>query len=114
MRNFADLGALALVCDPNPGAAGLALKNDWEFETCPSVAEVLGNRDITAVAISTPAATHYSLAKEALQAGKDVFVEKPLALQVAQGEELVELAQTEGRILMVGHFLQYHPAVQQL
>ncbi len=67
--------------------------------------------DIPAVAIATPVATHYPIAREALLAGKDVFVEKPLALRAAEAEELVELARARGRVLMVGHLLLYQPAI---
>jgi UDP-2-acetamido-3-amino-2,3-dideoxy-glucuronate N-acetyltransferase len=63
------------------------------------------------VAIATPAASHYPLAKQALLAGKDDLVEKPLALEVAEGQELETLAAQQVRILMVGHILHYHPAV---
>jgi UDP-2-acetamido-3-amino-2,3-dideoxy-glucuronate N-acetyltransferase len=66
------------------------------------------------VAIATPAATHFDLARKALLAGKDVFVEKPLALGAKDGEDLVALAAGSGRVLMVGHVLQYHPAVIRL
>ncbi len=64
--------------------------------------------------IATPAGSHYALAKEVLLAGKDVFVEKPLALKLTEGRELVDLAGQQGRILMVGHLLRYHPAVLKL
>jgi UDP-2-acetamido-3-amino-2,3-dideoxy-glucuronate N-acetyltransferase len=63
------------------------------------------------MAISTPAATHYEIVKQSLLAGKDVFLEKPLALTMQEGKKLVTLAAKEERILMVGHILQYHPAV---
>jgi UDP-2-acetamido-3-amino-2,3-dideoxy-glucuronate N-acetyltransferase len=66
------------------------------------------------VALATPAVTHYEMAKAALQAGKDVFVEKPLAIDVNQGAELVQLAKAKSRILMVGHILRYHPAILKL
>ena len=66
------------------------------------------------MAISTPAITHYQIVKEALLAGKDVFVEKPLALNVRDGEELVSLAKRRDRILMVGHILEFHPAIIKL
>ena len=61
------------------------------------------------MALATPAVTHYEMAKAALEAGKDVFVEKPLAIDVRHGESLVELAAAKGRILMVGHILQLSP-----
>ena len=76
--------------------------------------EVLSDARLAAVALATPAATHYELAKAALRAGKDVFVEKPLAIDVRHGEELVKLARIENRILMVGHILRYHPAILRL
>ena len=70
---------------------------------------------IDAIVIAAPAAvTHYELARAALEAGKDVFVEKPLAVEVGQGRELVELAKRKQRILMVGHILRYHPAIVKL
>ena len=67
---------------------------------------------IPAVIIATPAATHFALAKAALEAGKAVFVEKPLALSVAEGRELVALAERVGKLLMVGHLLLYQPAIR--
>jgi predicted dehydrogenase len=67
---------------------------------------------IEAVVIATPAATHYAIAKEALESGKHVFVEKPLALSAREAEELVELARRRERVLMVGHLLLYQPAIR--
>jgi predicted dehydrogenase len=72
---------------------------------------LLANRDIQAMVIATPAETHYSLARSALEAGKDVLVEKPLALTYAEGAELVRIAAERERVLMVGHVLEYHPAI---
>jgi predicted dehydrogenase len=69
---------------------------------------------VAGVVIATPAETHYNLAKQALLAGKDVLVEKPLALTYAEGFHLLQLAQEQGRILMVGHVLEYHPAITKL
>ena len=74
----------------------------------------LADQDIHAVVIATPAETHYSLARRALEAGKDVLVEKPLALTYAEGAELVRIASEQRRILMVGHVLEYHPAIVRL
>jgi predicted dehydrogenase len=67
--------------------------------------------EIPAVAIATPGPLHYEIARAALLAGKDVFVEKPMTLSVAEAEELVRLAEEKGRILMVGHLLLYQPAI---
>ncbi len=113
LRNFQELNALTLVCDPC--ASGLALAgllapdvkqvNDFEY--------VLGE-GIDAVVIATPAETHFELASRALAAGKDVFVEKPLAINYADGARLVELAEAKQSILMVGHVLEYHPGITRL
>jgi UDP-2-acetamido-3-amino-2,3-dideoxy-glucuronate N-acetyltransferase len=79
-----------------------------DFET------LLQDSNIQAIAVAAPASQHFALARKALLAGKDVFVEKPLALRFNEGQELVDLATRHQRILMVGHLLQYHPAVLEL
>jgi len=76
--------------------------------------EVLADPGLDGVVIATPAETHADLVRRSLLAGKDVFVEKPLCLSVREGEELAGLADSLGRILMVGHLLWYHPAVLRL
>jgi predicted dehydrogenase len=76
--------------------------------------ELVSDSDINAVVIATPPADHFQLASRALEAGKDVFVEKPLALNVDDGRKLVELADKNDRILMVGHIMEYHPASLKL
>jgi predicted dehydrogenase len=76
--------------------------------------DLLKDPGLQAIAIATTAATHYPLCKAALQAGKDVYVEKPFVLAVAQAEELIQMAAQEGRILMVGHLLEYHPVINRL
>lgn len=114
IRNFAELGALHTICDSNPEALNRPeqlypnINKETKFE------RVLASRDIRGVIISTPAVLHHSMAKQALEAGKDVFVEKPLSLKVEEGEELVRLAEENGRVLMVGHLLEYHPAIVRL
>lgn len=79
-----------------------------------SDSDILNNPDIHAVVIAVPAAKHFELAKKYMRAGKDVLVEKPLALSVNDGQELVSIAKQQKCILMVGHILQYHPAVIKL
>jgi len=74
---------------------------------------LLADPTVQGVLIATPANTHYHLAKKMLEAGKDIFVEKPLALSLREGEELLQLAREKGRILMVGHLMLYHPAVMR-
>ncbi|MBI2830689.1 MAG: Gfo/Idh/MocA family oxidoreductase [Chloroflexi bacterium] len=114
VRNFAELGALHTVCDVDAARLKEATsKYPQVFREC-DYSDLLKNKEIKGVVIATPAATHYSLAKECLLAGKDAFVEKPLSLKVEEGKELVALAEEKGRILMVGHLLEHHPAVEKL
>ena len=111
IRNFNNLGALQLICDIDPVKELLAKENYPDVEFSSTSDTVFDNHKIKAVAIATPAATHFQIAKAALEAGKDVFVEKPLALNVWEGEELVALASRNKKILMVSHILLYHPAI---
>ncbi|MCE9616301.1 MAG: Gfo/Idh/MocA family oxidoreductase [Lentisphaerae bacterium] len=113
-RNFHALGALATICDADPSRQALAATLAPHVPFVTSFAAALARADVRAVAIATPAATHYELARQALEAGKDVFVEKPMALTVSDGQALVDLAARHGRILMVGHILRYHPAIVRL
>lgn len=76
--------------------------------------DLLEDPELDAVVIATTGPTHYELCKRALNAGKDVYVEKPFVLSVAEAEEIVALADKEERVLMVGHLLEYHPVVQKL
>jgi len=76
--------------------------------------DIFTNRDIDAVVIATPLATHFRLASEALRSGKDVFVEKPLTQNVEEAEELARIVEDTGRILMVGHTFEYNPAVRKI
>ncbi|MGB9885729.1 MAG: Gfo/Idh/MocA family protein [Moorellales bacterium] len=111
VRTFFNLGALAGVAETDPAIREKLASQYPGVPLFPDHAALL-KAEIPAVAVATPAATHYRLAKEALLAGRDVFVEKPLALSLAEARELVELAQSRGRILMAGHLLLYQPAVR--
>lgn len=112
VRSFAELGALSAVVDANPEAA--AREADKNGAVARTWAEVLADPKITAVSIASPAELHVALCREAIAAGKDVLVEKPISLAVAEGEILQAEAEAAGRILMVGHLLQYHPAFEAL
>jgi UDP-2-acetamido-3-amino-2,3-dideoxy-glucuronate N-acetyltransferase len=114
VRNFFELGALRTVCDDSPLVEANVREKYPQIAFCRDYAEVLSDESIHAVVLATPAALHHDMARRAILAGKDVFVEKPLALSAAEGSELVELAVQNHRILMVGHILQYHPAVKKL
>lgn len=113
VRNFYQLGSLAAICDTQRSCLDEMLQA-YPVQACAQYAELLEMPSIQAVVIASPAAQHFRMARAALLAGKDVFVEKPLALQVEEGEELVRLARQRSRILMVGHLLHYHPAVTEL
>ncbi|MBA5867380.1 MAG: oxidoreductase [Nitrospira sp. CR1.3] len=114
VRNFHAIGALDAVCDSDRGLLENVARDYAPLKVVTAFSDILGDRSIRAVAIATPAETHGDLVREALLAGKDVFVEKPLCLSVRTGQELVNLAKEKGRILMVGHLLWYHPAVLKL
>ena len=94
---------------------GLILESQYPNVTfTDAVEEVLADPEIRGVAIATPAVTHAELVRQAFLAGKDVFVEKPLALSVDEAQKLNDLASDKRRVLMVGHLLWYHPAVLKL
>lgn len=111
-RNFAELGALKAVVDPDPRAAEAAATAHGVRAA--GFDEVLSDPGIQGVSIASPAEQHFTHAKAALEAGKHVFVEKPLALDVGQAEQLGALAAKRGLTLMVGHLLQYHPIYMRL
>src|SRR3989454_3885751 len=114
MRNFHELGALAVLCDADRSVEAKYRSEYANVRFHRDFGAVLSDSSVAAVALATPATTHYEMAKAALEAGKDVLVEKPLAIDVKQGEHLVELAAANRRILMVGHILRYHPAILRL
>jgi UDP-2-acetamido-3-amino-2,3-dideoxy-glucuronate N-acetyltransferase len=113
VRNFSELDSLAALCDTDAERLN-ELAEKYSVPACHRLEEMLAMPEVQAVAIAAPAVQHYAIAKKALLAGKDAFVEKPLALHIQDGEELVELAKKHSRILMVGHLLHYHPAVTEL
>jgi len=114
VRNFHALDSLELVCDPaqegrtTAGQVAPGIRVSTRFE------DALSDSRVDAIVIAAPAIAHYRLAKAGLESGKDVFVEKPLCLDEGEGEELVGLAEKLGKVLMVGHLLQYHPCVRAL
>lgn len=114
VRNFHQLEALGLVCDPGEAGRTKAKEIAPEIEVTADFGAAFSRQDIAAVVIATPAETHHHLAIRAMEAGKDVFVEKPLALNHREGLEMKAVAERTGRILMVGHLLEYHPAVLKL
>ena len=114
VRDYDKLGSLKAVCDSRPEVEALCREKYPGATYYAAYEDVLGDPEIHAVVLSTPAVTHFDLARRALAAGKDVYVEKPMAVTTREGEELVRLAEENERILMVGHILRFHPAVIKL
>ena len=114
LRNLYELGVLRSVCEVRKKTLAERKKDFPDISYTDSYSDILSDKKIKAVVIATPAVTHYEKVKEALLASKDVFVEKPLALNTKQAEELNKLAKEKKLILMVGHILQYHPAIIKL
>ena len=114
VRNFESLGALKLICDSQKETLHDFSKKYPDVAVTESFESVLEDVQITAVSIATPAETHFEMVRASLEANKHVFVEKPLALREEQGMQLQQLAEERKKVLMVGHLLQYHPAVVKL
>ena len=115
-RNFDDLpGAhLAWLADRDEARLERYAGRYPHARATTSFEDVLADETLDAVVIATPVVTHHELARQALRAGKHVFVEKPLTLSAEDAEELVALAGERGLVLMPGHLLLYHPAVAKL
>jgi predicted dehydrogenase len=113
-RNFGSLADLRWLCDLSPDLLESAAKVYPQARTTADFEELLADPELDAVVIATPVVTHYELAKQALSAGKHVFVEKPQAQSSAEAEELAALAEEQGLVLMPGYLLLYHPALQRL
>lgn len=112
-RALARLGALEVICDT--AADGLrSFASELGTTATDDAAAVFARDDIAAVAIATPAAGHAATARLALEAGKHVFVEKPIALDIGEARALAALAEERSRVLMVGHLLHYHPLFARL
>jgi predicted dehydrogenase len=115
-RNYAQLpdAELCWICDTDPGRLAEAARHFPDAVCTTDYGQVLADPQLDAVVIAASAQAHFTLGRRALLAGKDVFIEKPLVLEVADGEELVRLAAERARVLMVGHLLEYHPVVLRL
>lgn len=114
VRNFYNLNYLHTVCDMDEENRKKVAADYPEVHLTPNFSEVLANKEINAVVIATPSHTHFELVKAALEAGKHVYVEKPIATASAEVLILKEIADSKNLVLMVGHLLLYHPAVNRL
>jgi predicted dehydrogenase len=113
-RNFGELADLAWLCDADEARRQEFAARYPKARVTGDFEELLGDPELEAVVVATPVTTHYELAKLALEAGKHVFVEKPPAMRAHEMEELCELAEQRDLVLMPGHLLLYHPAVNTL
>jgi predicted dehydrogenase len=114
VRNFDELAELTWLCDAAGERREQYGRRYPRSRVTADFDELLAAGDVDAVVIATPVPTHHDLAKRALLAGKHVFVEKPPAMRAHEMEELVALAQERSLVLMPGHLLLYHPAVQKV
>ncbi|MFY4730526.1 Gfo/Idh/MocA family oxidoreductase, partial [Nitrospira sp. BLG_2] len=114
VRNYAEVGALHTICDARLEALAALRKSFPDARYCSQFKDVLADPEVRAVVIALPAESHYEFAAKALRAGKDVFVEKPLALDIDHAKTLNAIALEGKRVLMVGHLLRYHPAFLKL
>jgi predicted dehydrogenase len=115
-RNFASIPGceLAWCCDASPEARARMATQFPNARMTDDLAEVLADESVDAVALATPVPTHAELAVQVMESGKHCFVEKPLGHSVAEAERAVAASERTGRILMVGHLLEYHPGVRKL
>jgi UDP-2-acetamido-3-amino-2,3-dideoxy-glucuronate N-acetyltransferase len=114
VRNLDALGVLAALHDSAPETRARFAAQYPAAAMRENLDAVWRDPSIDAVVIAAPAAAHGALVRAALEAGKHVFVEKPLCLDVAEARDLAALAAARGRVLMVGHLLLYHPAFRAL
>jgi predicted dehydrogenase len=114
VRNFDELTELAWLCDIDPDRRAEIGMRYPHARVTPDFDDLLADQALEAVVVATPVATHYELTKRALEAGKHVFVEKPPAMRGSEMEDLCELAEERDLVLMPGHLLLYHPAVEKL
>ncbi len=114
VRTFYQLGHLKSCCDLDTNRLQELKQQYPGIVTSDRYEEILQDDEIQGVVLVVPAKDHFRLARQALEAGKDLYIEKPMALNTRDAEELLQRANRKGRILMVGHLLLYHPAVQKM
>jgi predicted dehydrogenase len=116
LRNFQRIPGVRVktVCDLDERVLARVERQDPRLLCTTEPEDLFADKEIQAIVVTSSAAAHYPLVRAALEAGKDVFVEKPIALNVEDAEAMVSLADARGLVLMVGHLLLYHPAVTRL
>jgi predicted dehydrogenase len=116
IRVFSEIPNVRLkyICDSDPSRLTQLQRFYPQPKMVKGISSILEDPEIKGIVIASSAVSHYPLAKESLLAGKDVLVEKPMAMRSEEAKEMVEIAEKKGRILMVGHLLVYHPVVDRL
>ena len=114
VRNFYNLNALGMVCDLDDENLAKVKEQYPDVKTTKDFNDILNSKEITGVVVVTPSHTHYKFVKAMLEAGKHVYVEKPISTVAQEAKDLTEVADEKGLVLMVGHLLLYHPAVNRL
>lgn len=114
VRNFYNLNALGMVCDLDDENLAKVKEQYPDVKTTKDFNDILNSKEITGVVVVTPSHTHYKFVKAMLEAGKHVYVEKPISTVAQEAKDLTDVADEKGLVLMVGHLLLYHPAVNRL
>lgn len=114
VRNFYNLNALGMVCDLDDDNIAKVKEQYPGVKTTKDFNDILNSKEITGVVVVTPSHTHFKFVKAMLEAGKHVYVEKPISTVAQEARDLADLADSKGLVLMVGHLLLYHPAVNRL
>ena len=114
VRNFYNLNVLDIVCDLDEEAHKTIQAQFPGVKVTKDFNDIINDETITGVAVVTPSHTHFKIVKAMLEAGKNVYVEKPISTVAEEARVLTELADEKGLVLMVGHLLLYHPAVNRL
>ena len=114
VRNFYNLNVLEIVCDLDEGNLQKVTEQYPGVKVTRDFHDIINNKEITGVCVVTPSHTHYKMVKAMLEAGKNVYVEKPISTVADEARDLSQLAHDKGLVLMVGHLLLYHPAVNRL
>jgi predicted dehydrogenase len=115
-RNFDRLpgSELRWICDGSADALARVAPSFPDARATDDIEDLLSDSELDAVVVATPVPTHAELAERVLAAGKHCFVEKPLAQAAGDAERVVDSARESGRVLMVGHLLEYHPGLERL
>jgi predicted dehydrogenase len=116
VRDFSEIDGVkvASCADLSESRLAAVKKRLPEVSATKNSADIISDKSIDAVVIATPASSHYKIAKDALVAGKHVFVEKPITSTIEEAEELIRIADKAKKILMVGHTFEYNPAVERM